>query len=467
MCKISIVICIYNAKKYIIQSIESVINQKFESFELILVNNGSNDGSELIAEYYSQKYPNIKLINLNKNIGPFEGIWTGFKEAKGEYIYTIDSDDFLDDGAFEIFYDKVKKNNLDLLFVGSKTLDEMNYSSSKKMYLDVDEEKVFNGIDFFKQIGGNKHVGTRGVWRIVYRNKFLKDNCLSMNNEGGDVSFWMECLLKANRVMNLMNTLHTYRIRKSSCTTQKMQKDDFKRMEKLFEYELKIIKSSQNMELIENANIRKYLIASMITLFNFLNIDEIRNNYIDDIIDLMSKFIEKYIKIFQIKNVEMEYVGASYFNFLELNKNREKIIDTNLILKNRNCSEELQYFLNMSLRRIEEIKHNILDIFKEKNKVAIYGIGTHSKNLLNYCKKNINSLQAEIIFIDTNKISNEFTFLKRKIINVKDINKFKFNYIILSSASFENDMYDNLKKNITSNIKIVRFYENCSKNIFC
>ncbi len=92
MPKVSIVLPVYNGEKFLSQSIESIINQTFKDWELIIVNDCSTDNSLSIAEKYAKEDNRIRIINNEKNQKLPESLNIGFKEAKGEY-YTWTSDD--------------------------------------------------------------------------------------------------------------------------------------------------------------------------------------------------------------------------------------------------------------------------------------------------------------------------------------------------------------------------------------
>lgn len=98
---LSIVVPIYNADKYLRQCLDSIITQSYKDYELILVDDGSEDESVNICNEYCSKYNNIKLIN-GMHMGAFYARKAGIEEAKGEYITFIDSDDFIDKDAYVI-----------------------------------------------------------------------------------------------------------------------------------------------------------------------------------------------------------------------------------------------------------------------------------------------------------------------------------------------------------------------------
>ena len=92
--RISIIVPVYNVENYLVKCIESILNQSFKNFELILVNDGSNDNSLNICKKYIEIDNRIKLISqINKGLSAARN--TGLRYAKGNYICFIDSDDFV------------------------------------------------------------------------------------------------------------------------------------------------------------------------------------------------------------------------------------------------------------------------------------------------------------------------------------------------------------------------------------
>ena len=109
---ISIIVPIYNSEKYLKKCIDSIINQTKKELEIILINDGSTDNSEKIIKEYKDK--RIKYIkNTNQGIGTTRN--QGIKEATGKYLMFIDSDDYIENNACELLYNKAEKDNLDMV----------------------------------------------------------------------------------------------------------------------------------------------------------------------------------------------------------------------------------------------------------------------------------------------------------------------------------------------------------------
>lgn len=118
--KISVIVPVCNTEKYISKCIESVITQTFNDFELLLINDGSYDNSGLICDNYAS---NDKRIRVWHNIsqGTSSTRRFGINNAQGKYLFFLDSDDFLDQQAFEKLYTKLISGKFDIV-IGNMTV---------------------------------------------------------------------------------------------------------------------------------------------------------------------------------------------------------------------------------------------------------------------------------------------------------------------------------------------------------
>lgn len=116
----SVVMPVYNVAPYLEKAIESVINQSFTDFEIILVNDCSPDNSAEICKQYSEKYENIKVVTHEVNKGLSQARNTGFKEVTGKYVWFMDSDDYVDTDLFEKVYASLQQNSAQVVVFGCK-----------------------------------------------------------------------------------------------------------------------------------------------------------------------------------------------------------------------------------------------------------------------------------------------------------------------------------------------------------
>ena len=111
---ISVIVPIYNVEKYLKNCIESVINQSFSDFELILVDDGSKDKSGEICDKYSENDKRIKVIH-KENGGLVSARQAGIRLAEGEYIFNLDGDDSIESDTFETVYEIIKNTGADII----------------------------------------------------------------------------------------------------------------------------------------------------------------------------------------------------------------------------------------------------------------------------------------------------------------------------------------------------------------
>ena len=113
--KISVIIPVYNVEKYLAECLDSCVNQTLRDIEIICVDDCSPDGSITILKKYAKKDSRIKIIRHETNMGLGAARNTGIANALGEYIWFVDSDDFIDMRACQILYDTACKNDADVL----------------------------------------------------------------------------------------------------------------------------------------------------------------------------------------------------------------------------------------------------------------------------------------------------------------------------------------------------------------
>ena len=129
---LSIIIPVYQAKKYLGKCIDSILNQSFLDFELILVDDGSNDGSERICDEYTRKDNRIKVIHqINQGVSGARN--TGLKYASGEYIAFVDADDWVGVNLFQECMKGVERYPVEVIYHGfTKDIWKNNTASTVK-----------------------------------------------------------------------------------------------------------------------------------------------------------------------------------------------------------------------------------------------------------------------------------------------------------------------------------------------
>lgn len=165
---ITVIIPVYNKEKYIERTLNSIINQSYSNLEIIIVNDGSTDGSRDLCAKFQKKDTRIKLINT-ENHGAGHARNIGINRAKGQYISFIDADDYIDENYYEILYSMIINASADIA--------ECRYIrvSGKEENINVDKEneiRVVNNIQKLKELYGRNE--EEYVNTVIMCNKLFK-----------------------------------------------------------------------------------------------------------------------------------------------------------------------------------------------------------------------------------------------------------------------------------------------------
>ena len=150
--KLSIIIPVYNVEQFVGKCIESCLEQDIPrtDYEIIVVNDGSPDNSVVIVKYYMQRYPNIRLVN-RENGGLSAARNTGLMEAQGQYVWFVDSDDWIEPNVLGTLLDKAFSDNLDVLCFNL----QMVFPSGEIKPFNIrhkESGKCYKGIDFLSVV---------------------------------------------------------------------------------------------------------------------------------------------------------------------------------------------------------------------------------------------------------------------------------------------------------------------------
>lgn len=203
--KLSIIIPVYNVEKYLDDCLKSIIKQYIEEIEIILIDDGSTDKSGYICDKYSKDYEYIHVIH-KENGGLSSARNVGIKEARGEYIWFVDSDDYIANNAIVKIMDKIS-DEVDLV-IGSYCAI---YNDGKLVY-DYLLEPTYdiNPYEYFYNIGSASYAAVR----FICRRKFILDNNIFFT-EGiyhEDEDWTPRVLCNANNFNIIPGTIYNYRV---------------------------------------------------------------------------------------------------------------------------------------------------------------------------------------------------------------------------------------------------------------
>ena len=208
MTKISVIVPVYNSIKLIDKCLRSLVSQTLKDLEIIVVDDGSNDGSTEKIKEYAKNYSNIVPI-FQANAGISAARNRGLDKAKGEFVTFLDSDDYIDTDAYEIIYDYMISNNVDIAVCDYFK----EYSDGSKV-----EEKLFNFP--ISSIDERPHLLfyiNMGPWNKVYkRSLFKKVRFPKIKYE--DFAIMPELLIEAKRIGKINKSFNYYYIRENGET---------------------------------------------------------------------------------------------------------------------------------------------------------------------------------------------------------------------------------------------------------
>ena len=323
MVKVSVVIPIYNAEKYLEQCIDSIVNQTLSDIEIILINDGSKDGSgEICKKYLSDS----RVIYYEKeNEGLAAARQDGIDRASGEYIGFIDSDDWAEPDMYEKMYLAAKSNNSDVVLCNcfeydeKKRREELRAGAYNKQ--EILAEVLPKTLIRADEKGRRRNMRWSNCLRI-YKKKMLDDNHIQFGRKFRrcqDLPFTFECMLYSQNFYYLDEFLYHNR-QDAGSLSRGYTKNMWNLIKPLIEYINKLSSGYSEADLSE-------LAAS--TSF-FLTMDCILNEFKPDALGFTSKVkhiseiihddaTKKMVKSFDGRKLNKRYYKVYYRNIKRRN----------------------------------------------------------------------------------------------------------------------------------------------------
>ena len=212
--RISVILPIYNVEPYLRQCVDSIGLLGHEDVEIILVNDGSTDGSPEICAEYAQKWNNVILIN-KANGGLSDARNWGTEAAKGDFIYYLDSDDWLAPDAIEILYRFAQENNCEVVQGGFYYAFPDYLEFDDRWLKDDDKPFVLNREDAMLNLMRNRFV-KNFAWGRLYKAEIAKKYQFPFGKYFED-SYWQHLIInEINRYGVIPAPLYYYRQRRDS-----------------------------------------------------------------------------------------------------------------------------------------------------------------------------------------------------------------------------------------------------------
>lgn len=293
--KLSIVIPVYNVEKYILKCLESIFSQPFQDFEVICVNDGSTDNSLAVL----QSFKDDRLIVIDKkNEGSGVARNTALAIARGEYVFFVDGDDWIEENSLQKMIDEAERLHTDVLIFGGLSCYEDKkqsggYSVDKlpKKYLN----RVFSAEDIKKDVF--KFPST--AWTKLYRREFLQKNDIKFQEikVGQDQLPFFHSMITAERIALFPENLYCYRKNRKGAVTAVKKKKNSSPIYVFYAVE-EILQKTGKIDNYKDIFVKHYFSKATSWLGKFQE-------------DLKSEYFEEYSKL--LKHVQSEY--GLYKNF--------------------------------------------------------------------------------------------------------------------------------------------------------
>lgn len=208
---VSIITPVYNAEKYIEDTIKSVLNQSYMNWELILINDCSSDCSMNIIKKYNDRDSRIRVIELNKNSGPAVARNTGIECAHGRFIAFLDSDDIWMPNKLEVQLNFMKKNNIYFSFTEYLKINENGENRGIV--------KVPKNLTYTELLKSN----IIGCLTVVYDTHGIGKVYMPDIRKRQDYGLWLKILREHTNAYGIQKCLAKYRVRKNSVSSNKIK----------------------------------------------------------------------------------------------------------------------------------------------------------------------------------------------------------------------------------------------------
>ena len=208
---ISVIVPVYNVKKYVEKCLDSILRQKYKNLDIVVVDDGSDDGSSEICDNLEKKDKRVRVFH-KKNGGLSDARNFGLRKAKGDIVAFVDSDDFVNENFVGAMLESMEKNNADVVVCG---------------YNDIvpNEENMSGGEAAVKLLTHHENVDTV-TWNKMYKKSLFLGNEIwfPVGKKHEDTLTTYKLLARAKRVSYINRPLYYYIDRKGSImSTEKIE----------------------------------------------------------------------------------------------------------------------------------------------------------------------------------------------------------------------------------------------------
>lgn len=209
MNKISVIVPVYNVELYLKECLDSIINQTYRDLEIILIDDGSTDMSSDICEEYAKKDDRIIVIHQS-NQGSASAKNAGLRKASGEYLAFVDSDDFLQEDAYEFMVRQLENHHADII----QCCFRMLYQKSNREVNNIIDIQTVNNSEFLELFTKDWTCGL--LWDKLYKRNIFKDIYFKEGHKIDDEFFTYKGVMNSKKILRVPHYIYNYRQRISS-----------------------------------------------------------------------------------------------------------------------------------------------------------------------------------------------------------------------------------------------------------
>lgn len=421
MSKISVLVPVYNVKKYLGVCLDSIIGQDYADFEVICIDDGSTDGSGMILDEYAARDDRFVVVHTN-NYGYGSAMNTALKNAKGDYIAIVEPDDMVCPNILSGYLEDMEKYELD--FVKSDfymtwhhddgTVENVYYRLSNKegLYDKVLSPRETKELFFVEKF----------TWNGLYRKQFLIDNKIVYNETPGasyqDNGFWFQTMYYAKCVMLRSAAYYCYtRDNENASSWNRGKADAFKNE---YDYLRQLLLQQDEKD---------------IRLFQILFHWRIRG-YISTLYRIDSSLREGFADLIQKECEYFDSIGESKYDWIPEEE--------------RDLIDQLREGLREPIKSInlrEEALKEAIHLWKT---VIVYGAGACGSAALQDLKK-VCPEKKNIYVAVTNLGSEKKYCLSYRVREMKDFMNIKEEAFVILAVKKETDYYDEMKNYLICN----------------
>lgn len=310
---ISIIVPVYNVKQYLARCVESIVRQTYKDIEVILVDDGSTDGSSELADNLSAKYPALRVIH-KQNGGLSSARNAGLDAMNGDYVMFVDSDDYLKERSFELLLSYAEETKSDIVEFGMIKIFDDNSTIIEDRTL-----KVLSGKDAIVSLLNREHIIKAAAWDSLYKSEIFKDIRFDVGRLHEDTWFKYKALYTATRVAIIPESIYFYaQGRPGSIMTAPIKEKNVRDLLDAYDFRWHYFEDKGEPELSELAK-AEYM-SELLSFYYIVN-GRLKNkvsikSFNDEIIDILNKNKDYILNCSFLDERKLKFHLFFYFRYL-------------------------------------------------------------------------------------------------------------------------------------------------------